>query len=172
NGRPLRTRIAEPVLVALAVLGLASAVALGALAAIVIDPSILVFVAVGVLLALAYPLELARGTLHGDLWFALGWGAFPVLTAYWAQDLALSPAAFAGAAYAIALSYAQRTLSTWVRLVRRRASHVAGELVLDGERRALDAPALITPAESALRWLVLANAAIAGAALLARIAYH
>ncbi len=30
----------------------------------------------------AYNLELAGGRLHGDLWFAVGWGAFPAFTGY------------------------------------------------------------------------------------------
>ena len=38
------------------------------------------FVLAGALFLPAYNLELIGGRLHGDLWFALGWGAFPALT--------------------------------------------------------------------------------------------
>ena len=116
-------------------------------------------------------LELTRGRLHGDLWFALGWGAFPVLTAYWANALSFGPAALVAAAYAVALSYAQRRLSMWVRLVRRRTERVEGAMVVEGGRRALDAPTLIAASDSALRWLSLASVLIALAVLLVRL-YH
>jgi hypothetical protein len=157
------------VLVALGVGGLGAAVALGTVAAFVIDPAVLAFVAVGLILALGYPLELARGRLHSDLWFALGWGAFPLLTAYWASALAVSPVALLAAAYAVATSYAQRRLSTWVRLVRRRATQVTGTMVVGGERVRLDAPTLIASAEAALRWLALACVLVALAALAAHL---
>jgi len=171
NGRPLRTRIPARVLLALGALGIGAAVALGMLAAIIVDGSIVAFVVAGIALALGYPLELARGRLHGDLWFALGWGAFPVLTSYWANALSLAPAALVAAAYAIALSYAQRRLSTWVRTVRRRSTAVEGAMLVDGERRVLDAGVLIAASESALRWLSLASVLIAMAMLFARL-YH
>ena len=35
-------------------------------------------------LVVAYNLELFGGAFHGGLWFAAAWGAFPVLTAYFA----------------------------------------------------------------------------------------
>lgn len=157
NGRPLGTRIPRAVLVALALAGIGGAVALGIVAAALSSPSLLVFVALGILLALAYPLELAGGKLHSDLWFALGWGAFPLLTSYWANAFALSWPAMLGAGYAITTSYAQRRLSTWVRLVRRQTASASGELRLrSGEQRLLDAAALIAAPESALRWLTAA----------------
>src|SRR6266566_3691718 len=48
-----------------------------------------------VLFVFAYNLELLGGRLHGDFWFALSWGAFPVLTAYFAQTGRLSFTALA-----------------------------------------------------------------------------
>lgn len=170
NGRPLGTRIPDFALRVLAVLGLGAGVAIGIVGATVVSPSLLAFVLVGVLLALAYPLELAGGKLHSDLWFAVGWGAFPLVTAYWAQALEPSMVVLAGAGFAVATSYAQRRLSTWVRVVRRRAVDVRGELRLsDGERVALDADRLIAAPESALRWLALACVLIALAALFLRL---
>jgi ubiquinone/menaquinone biosynthesis C-methylase UbiE len=171
NGRPLRTRIPDGVLRVLGVAGIGSAVGLGVLAAAIVDRSILAFVAVGLALALAYPLELARGRLHGDVWFAIGWGAFPVLTSYWANALTLDTAALIAALYAVALSYAQRRLSTWVRTVRRRVERVEGAMVVDGRTEPLDAARLISASDSALRWLSLASVLIAIALLLARL-YH
>jgi hypothetical protein len=171
NGRPLRTRIPDGVLRVLGVAGIGSAVGLGVLAAAVVDRSILAFVAVGLALALAYPLELARGRLHGDVWFAIGWGAFPVLTSFWANALTLDAAALIAAVYAVALSYAQRRLSTWVRTVRRRVERVEGAMTVDGRTEPLDAARLISASDSALRWLSLASVLIAIAVLLARL-YH
>jgi demethylmenaquinone methyltransferase/2-methoxy-6-polyprenyl-1,4-benzoquinol methylase len=170
HGHPLRTRIPRPLLVGLAFLGLGAAVALGLLGSSLYSPSLLVWVTLGVALALFYPLELSGGRLHSDLWFAMGWGAFPLLTSYWVNALELSWPALLGAAYAIATSYAQRRLSTWVRLVRRRATAARGELVLDdGGRRPLDAASLIAAPESALRWLTVATVTVAMAALAVRL---
>lgn len=171
NGRPLRTRIPRTVLRALGVLGLAAAAALGIGATQIVGGGLMVFVAIGLVLALAYPLELARGRLHGDLWFAIGWGAFPLVVSYWVQAGDIGAAAAAGAAYAIALSYAQRRLSTWVRALRRRVAQVSGEMTdADGTRRALDRATLMAAPESALRWLAAASVFVALAALAARLA--
>ena len=171
NGRPLRTRIPDGVLRGLAVIGLGGAVALGLAATAVVGPGLFAFIAVGLALALSYPLELARGRLHSDLWFALGWGAFPVLTAAWASGGALTVPVLAGATYAVALSYAQRALSTWVRMLRRRAGEVEGEIrTLDGGRIALDRARLIEAPETALRWLTLVALLVPLAVLLLRLA--
>jgi hypothetical protein len=106
----------------------------------------------GVLFVFAYNLELLGGRLHGDFWFALSWGAFPVLTAYFAQTGRLSLGAVAVAAAAYALSYGQRVLSTPARLLRRKTRSVTGIVNLsDGTQIAIDEPALLSPLEGALR---------------------
>lgn len=171
NGRPLRTRIPDTALRALAVAGLGGAVALGLAGTAVVGPGMLVFIAAGLALAFGYPLELARGRLHSDLWFALGWGAFPVLTGAYASGGSLTVAAIAGAAYALALSYAQRVLSTWVRALRRRTANVVGEMrTTAGETIALDRERLIAAPESALRWLVAVSVLAALTAVAIRVA--
>jgi hypothetical protein len=155
NGHPLRTRIPDPLLRVLAVLGLGGAVALGIGAASTgVGPGLYWFIATGIVLALFYPLELAGGRLHSDLWFAIAWGAFPVLTACYASGGTVTTAAIVGAVYAVALSYAQRVLSTWVRMLRRRTESVQGEITLaNGERIALDPQRLIAAPEAGLQWL-------------------
>jgi hypothetical protein len=134
-----------------AAIGLLGAVALGIAGVFVIGPWLLPFIALGVFFVFAYNLELLRGRVHGDFWFALSWGAFPVLTAYFAQTGRLSVAALAAAAAGYALSYAQRMLSTPARLLRRRSRSVAGVLTLnDGSSIELDRSALLGPLERAL----------------------
>ena len=72
------------------------------------------------------------GAFHSDLWFALAWGGFPALTGAFAQDGRLSVAAVLVAAACVAISAAQRALSTPVRRLRRRVvdrrghDHAAG----------------------------------------------
>jgi hypothetical protein len=172
NGRPLRTRIPDGTLRALAVGGVGAAVLLGVAAAqTVVGAGLYVFIATGIALVLFYPLELAGGRLHSDLWFAVAWGGFPVLTGAYASGGALTAAAVAGALYAVALSYAQRALSTWVRMLRRRAEAVSGEIALvSGERIALDRGRLIAAPEVGLRWLTAVAVLVAVAALAARLA--
>jgi hypothetical protein len=143
HGRPLGTRIPSGVLVGVAVAGLAGAVALGIDGMAEVTPWIGAFIVVGAFLVVAYNLELVGGAFHSDLWFALGWGAFPVLTAYVAQAAALSVAAIVAAAACAVLSGAQRVLSTPVRRLRRHVDTVSGELVLDdGTAEPIDAATL------------------------------
>jgi hypothetical protein len=160
RGRPLRTELPAAVLWTAAVFGLAGAVVLGIAGVWVVGPWLFPFIAAGVFFVFAYNLELLRGRVHGDFWFALSWGAFPVLTAYFAQTGRLSLAAVAAAAAGYAFSYAQRMLSTPARLLRRRSRSVAGALTMnDGSQVALDKPTLLRPLERALAassWGILA----------------
>ncbi|HYR47764.1 MAG TPA: hypothetical protein VER07_03180, partial [Candidatus Polarisedimenticolia bacterium] len=146
NGRPLRTAIPTWVLKTAGVVGLAGAVTVGLAGIPVIGWGLLLFIALGVLFVFAYNLELLGGHMHGDFWFALSWGAFPVLTAYFAQTASVSLAALAMAAAAFALSYGQRALSTPARSLRRRTRSVSGMVTMtDGSEVALDEAALLQP---------------------------
>jgi hypothetical protein len=166
RGRPLRTRIPSPVLVALGASSLAIAVALGVFAASRLGLELLAFVAVGVALVLLYAFEVP--IVHSDAGFALGWGAFPLLTAAYATGAQPAPALVAASAAAL-LSLAQRRLSTRARSIRRRASTVSGEVVYaDGSRETLDRDSLIAAPEGALGVLWIAIFALALSALLAR----
>jgi len=121
-------------------------------------------------MVVAYNLELFGGAVHGGLWFPAAWGAFPVLTAYFASAQTLRGAAIAAAAYAFLTSWAQRRLSTPVRLVRRRVVAVSGEMTLDdGTTQRLDANALAGAPEASLKALAAAMVLIAVALLLARV---
>jgi hypothetical protein len=154
NGRPLRTEIPTAVLVAIALVTVAGAAAIGVVVAVAFSLWLLAFVAAGTFLVFAYNLELAGGRFHSDLWFGLAWGAFPVLTAYFAMAGRLRAEAAVAAAFATLLSLAQRALSTPVREVRRRGTLPEAE-----------AAAAIRTAEQALR-LLTGAAVAAGAALL------
>jgi hypothetical protein len=162
KGRPLGTEIPAAVLTTAAVLGLVGAVGLGVAGLTRVGLGLLPFIAVGVLFVFAYNLELLGGRLHGDFWFALSWGAFPVLTAYFAQTGRISIGAVAAAAGAYALSFGQRSLSTPARLLRRRSRSVTGTVTLsDGSAVELDEAALLRPLEQALHafsWGVVAIA--------------
>ena len=151
RGRPLQTEIPGRALWAAAVLGLAGAVGLGITGISVVGPWLLPFIAAGVLFVFAYNLELLHGRVHGDFWFALSWGAFPVLTSYFAQTGRVSVAAVVAAAACYALSVAQRMLSTPARMLRRRSRMVTGTVTMnDGSEVALDTKALLRPLERAL----------------------
>lgn len=152
RGRPLQTELGAGLLWAAAIVGLVLAVGLGVAGVTVVGIGLLPFIAAGVLFVFAYNLELLGGRLHGDFWFALSWGAFPVLTAYFAQTGRLSLGALAASAAAYAISYGQRALSTPARTLRRKTRSVTGTLTLnDGSETRLDEPALLMPLELALR---------------------
>ena len=170
NGRPLRTRIPGGVLIAIAVIGLGGAIAFGVHGAIEVSPWLWAFIAAGAFLVVAYNMELFGGAVHSDLWFALAWGAFPVLTAYFAQTAVIRVEAVLAAASCAAISAAQRTLSTPVRRLRRNVVGVSGEVELnDGTRERIDASAIREAPERALRWLSLAMPLMATALVVARL---
>jgi hypothetical protein len=169
HGRPLRTSIPSGVLVGLAAASLAGAVAIGVAGAAEIGPGLLVFIVAGGLAVPLYNLELVGGRVHGDHWFAVLWGAFPVLVGAYAQAGTLPAAALPAAVAAYAISHAQRRLSSWVRLVRRQAQSAGGELELrSGERVPLTAERLVDACEGALRAMSVAMPLLAVALLAAR----
>jgi len=170
NGRPLGTKIPRAALIGLAVVSIVAAVAIGVVGAVVATPWLVLFVAAGALVVVAYNLEVAGGRFHNDGWFALAWGAFPLLTAYFATAERLDGVALAGAAFAFALSRAQRMLSTPVRDIRRRALRVEGSVERrDGTSEAVTADLLLRGKEAALRALTLALVALAVALVLMRV---
>lgn len=169
HGRPLRTTVSDRVLWAAAVVSLLGAVAMGIAGVARVGPGLLAFIVIGPVLVVGYNLEVLGGRLHTDAGFAVAWGAFPVLTAYFAQAERLDAVALVGAVAAFAFSYAQRCLSSPARMVRRRVGHVEGTVrMVDGSVRTVDRALLLTPLERALRALSWAMVALAVALLLAR----
>ena len=154
NGRPLQTRIPTVTLWLLAGASVAAAVATGVYACVAWTGWLAPFVVAGAFVVVAYNLELFGGAFHSDLWFGLAWGAFPLLTAYFAVAERLGWAALAGAGFALCSSLAQRALSTEVRFARRSAGD----------------PEATRPLERALQLLSAALPLLAGALLLARAA--
>src|SRR5262249_24338220 len=133
-GRPLATRIPSRVLWAIALAGLAGAVALGVLGAVKISAWLLAFVVFGAFIVPAYNLGLAGGRFHSDAWFAVSWGAFPALTGYFAQAETIRWPAVLVSAACLLLSVVQRRLSTPVPSLRPRVP------ALEGRRRLADGP--------------------------------
>jgi hypothetical protein len=154
RGRPLQTRIGATMLVALAAVSLLAATAIGVATALETDLWLLAFVGGGAFIAVAYNLELFGGRFHSTFWFALAWGALPVLATFFAVAHAIRPEAVAAAVFAAIVSWVQRVLSTPVRAMRRQEGRLAGT--------ALDA-------EHALRLLSAAMVALAVALVLARV---
>ena len=170
RGRPLRTRIPDGVLIALAIVSITAASAIGIVGAATFEPWLALLVPVGLFLVLAYNLELAGGWFHSDLWFGLAWGGFPVICGYAAVAGEIGVAAVLGAAFAVLLSLAQRVLSSHVRHVRRRAEAVRGELELrDGSSEPIDARFLTGAAETGLRLLAAATVVLAATLVAVRI---
>jgi hypothetical protein len=163
RGRPLRTAIPAPVLIAVVVAGLLGALALGVFGVIRVGWTLIPFMVAGPVLVIGYNAELFGGLMHTDVGFAAGWGAFPLLTAYVAQTGTLAAAPVLAAAGAFALSAAQRRLSTPARNLRRRAQRVEGHITFaDGHTESVTAEGLLDPLERALRaasWAIILFAA-------------
>jgi hypothetical protein len=170
HGRPLGTRLPSSALAAASAVSLAAAAAIGLWGVDSIGIYLLPFVLIGVVLVLAYNLELFGGALHTDHVFALGWGAFPVLVAGFAQTGAIELPVVLGAAFAAATSMAQRSLSNWARRLRRGGLRVEGSIERAGEERViLDVATLSAPAETALRALAAAHVLLAVALVTLRL---
>jgi hypothetical protein len=162
GGRPLRTRIPGPVLLALAVASVAAAVGLGAVAAATVSVTVIPFILFGVFIVFAYNLELFGGRFHSDLWFALSWGAFPMMTGYWVNSQEFSPAVLLVAAFCFVTSLAQRRLSSHARWLRRRVDRVEGTVhLLEGTTQPLDRGSLLGVPEVTLKLLALSMVLLA-----------
>ena len=174
-GRPLGTGITDRSLTAVAVLALVGAVLVGLYGALVHQSGnwpVLASIPVGAVLVVGYNLELWGGRLHNDLTFALAWGGFPVVVGYLAQAPAPSLRGVAAAAVAttggVAMTYAQRFLSTPARYLRRDTRDIFGSAIaLDGQLLNLNRHVLLAPIERTLRALSWAVPLLAVAALLA-----
>ena len=170
NGRPLRTRVPRGILVGLGGVSIAGAMVLGTVAGLVVTAWIFPFVAFGGFIVVAYNLGLWHDRFHSDLWFAFGWGAFPVLTSYWINSENLNVAAVLLAFGCFTLSLAQRTLSTPVRTIRRKALRVEGAMEMtDGSVVRLDSTGLIAVPERALGLLTLTIVVVASGLLAFRL---
>jgi hypothetical protein len=169
HDRPLGTGIPRWQLVAVAGTGLAGAISIGAVGLTRVGPGLIVFIVVGVVLSFGYNLELFSGRLHNDVIFAAAWGAFPVLTAYYAQAETLRVPAIAAAVAAYWLSMAQRRLSTPARTLRRQVESVDGTITYKaGGTARLSAQQLLAPLEAALIAAAYGVVALAAALLLYR----
>ena len=94
QGRPMGTHLSSRTLVALAVVSLTGAAAIGVVGAVTISLTLIPFVIAGVFIVLAYNLEWFGGRFHNTFWLAVAWGVFPVLTGYWVNALELRPPHF------------------------------------------------------------------------------
>ena len=165
QGRPLRTKIPSPVLVAMGTAALAISVAIGLIGATMFGPWFLLFVAAGASIVVLYGLEVP--VVHSDLGFAIGWGAFPVAATAYATGAHPVPTILAATAAAL-LNMAQRRLSTRARQIRRRAVSVTGEITYsDGTTESIDTRSLIAASEGALSIMWLAVLVVSLAVLLA-----
>jgi hypothetical protein len=170
NGRPLRTRIPAAALIAVTVVSLAGALAIGIGGVLRVGWPLVPFLIAGPLLVVAYNAELFNGIVHTDLGFAAAWGAFPVLTAYVGETgrMAVAPVLAAGAA--LGLSAAQRSLSTPARSLRRKTTQVGGTVTMaSGRVITLDRAGLLAPLEQALRALAWSMVLLAAGLAVARL---
>jgi hypothetical protein len=170
HDRPLRTSIADRTLTGVGVAALVGAVAIGVAGVFTVTVWLAPFVLAGALFLPAYNLELAGGRFHGDLWFAAGWGAFPALTGYFVNAEKLTIVGVLIAAGCMAMSVAQRRLSSQARELRRRTAAVSGErTLLDGSAEPLSLGGLLAPLDGALAALSLAMVLTACALVAARL---
>jgi hypothetical protein len=170
HDRPLRTGLSDGTLVTLAVLSLVGALAIGVAGILTVSVLLAPLVVAGGLFLLAYNLELWGARFHSDLWFGVGWGAFPAFTGYFVNALSISLAGLLISVGCLGMSVAQRRLSTPARELRRRTASVSGVRSLaDGGSEPLTLAGLLAPLDGALAAMSLAMVVIAAALLAARL---
>lgn len=131
--------------------GIAGAVAIGVVgAAVAFGPVFLAFVAAQAIVAIGYPLApVFRGALHGNLVFAISWGAVPLLTSYFAEARTITGLALLASIAAGAVAYVEIRLSRRARSARRE---VRSEPRANGPARPT-----VRALERSLQWLVVAS---------------
>jgi hypothetical protein len=170
HDRPMGTSLSDRTLLAWGMAGLLGAVAIGVGGVLTVSIWLAPFVIAGGLFLPAYNLELAGGRFHSDLWFAVGWGAFPAFTGYFVDAEKVALPGLLIAAGCLAMSIAQRRLSTPARELRRRTSAVSGTRTLrDGSTEPLSLDGLLRPLDGALAALSLATVLTACALVAARL---
>ena len=170
HDRPLRTSIADRTLIGWGLAALLGAVAIGVAGVLTVSVWLAPFVIAGGLFLPAYNLELAGGRFHSDLWFAIGWGAFPAFTGYFVNAEKVALPGLLIAAGCMAMSVAQRRLSSPARELRRRTLAVSGTRTLrDGSTEPLSLGGLLEPLDGALAALSLAMVVTACALVVARL---
>jgi hypothetical protein len=170
HDRPLKTGLSDRALAALAAASLGGALAIGIAGVVSVTAWLAPLVLAGALFLPAYNLELIGGRLHGDLWFAIGWGAFPAFTGYFVNAEKVALPGLLIAAGCLAMSVAQRRLSSPARELRRRTRSIAGVRTLpDGGVEELSLAGLLAPLDGALAALSLAVVVTACALVIARL---
>jgi hypothetical protein len=170
HDRPLGTSLSDRTLIVLAVTSLLGALAIGVAGIVTVSVWLAPLVLAGGLFLPAYNLELADGRFHSDLWFAVGWGAFPAFTGYFANagKVALPGLLIAGGC--LAMSVAQRRLSSPARELRRRTRAIRGVRVRsDGRSEELSLSGLLAPLDGALAALSLSVVVTACALVASRL---
>jgi len=171
HDRPLRTRLSDRALVGMACTSLLGALAIGIAGVLTVSAALAPFVLAGALFLPAYNLELLGGRFHSDVWFALGWGAFPALVGYFVEAQRITVAALLIAGGCFACSVAQRRLSSPARELRRRTTSLQGLRTRpDGSTEPLTLAGLLSPLDGALVALSAAMVLIACSLVLARVA--
>jgi len=170
HDRPLGTGLSDRALVALAASSLLGALAIGVAGTLTVSAWLAPLVLAGALFVPAYNLELGGGRWHDDLWFAVGWGAFPAFTGYFVNAERVALPGLLIAAGCMAMSVAQRRLSAPARELRRRTRSVRGVRTLpDGTTESLSLADLLAPLDGALAALSLAMVVTACALVAARL---
>jgi hypothetical protein len=170
HDRPLGTSISDRALIALAALSMLGALAIGVAGVLEVTPLLAPFVVAGALFVPVYNLELLGGRAHSDVWFALGWGAFPALTGYVVESERITLAGVAVAVACTLMSVAQRRLSTPARELRRRTRAVQGTRTrADGNVEQVTVAGMLAPLDGTLAALSLAMVVLACGLVLARV---
>ena len=98
---------------------LAAAYAIGAYYIVAYAPLLAIVAVLEGFFLFAYNLELFDGRFHNDLWFAISWGALPVMAGYLIQASEPGPLVFAATAAATMASYAEIRLSRPYKQLRK-----------------------------------------------------
>jgi hypothetical protein len=165
-GNPLRTKLSRDRLYLIGFSALGVAIGLGLYYTFTLSLLLLPIICAETFFAVTYNLEMFGRKFHTAWVFSLSWGTLPLITGYFVNALAITPALVLISVAAGLLTYAQRILSTPARFVRRKVwtsedSSAGSEFDSSAE--------LVSVSEKALKVLTLTIILLAVALLLQRV---
>lgn len=126
--RPWGDFLTRRQLLALAVVALAPALALGLYNALSYAPILIPLGIAELFFLLAYNLELFGGRFHTDFWFAASWGFLPVLVGYAVQVDTLSLASLAGAFFGFTTAFVEISASRPYKALKKQSDDASARL--------------------------------------------
>lgn len=131
KAKPWGSYFTKRQMLALMALSLAAAYAMGVFYIVLYVPLLAVVAVLEGFFLFAYNFEIWGGRFHNDFWFAVSWGALPVMAGYLIQTGDVSPLPFAVAGAAALASFAEIRMSRPYKQLKKAGGDLAAAAGLE-----------------------------------------